>query len=107
MEYLVVDVGGSSIKHAVMNERYEIVSQGTLGGVRDAVVIVVGTGLGCGISAAPAFGRTLASELGRIYESTYAQRLGLVAPKLVTCHHRNEANLMGALYHHFNGTGKE
>ena len=56
--------------------------------------------IGGGISAAPAFGRTLASEVGRIYESTYAQRLGLAAPKLVTCQYRNEANLVGALAHH-------
>ena len=56
--------------------------------------------IGGGISAAPSFGRTLSSEVGRIYESTYAQRLGLIAPKLVTCHYRNETNLIGALYHH-------
>lgn len=56
--------------------------------------------IGGGISAAPAFGRTLASEVARIYESTYARRLGLAAPKLVTCKYRNEANLIGALAHH-------
>lgn len=65
--------------------------------------------VGGGISAAPAFGRTLASEVSRIYESTYARRLGLAAPRLLTCHYRNEANLVGALYHHINNKdeGKE
>ena len=63
--------------------------------------------IGGGISAAPAFGRALASEVARIYESAYAQRLGLVAPKLLTCQYRNEANLVGALYHHVNNKGRE
>ena len=32
MNYLGIDVGGSSIKHAVMAEGYQILSQGTLDG---------------------------------------------------------------------------
>ena len=63
--------------------------------------------VGGGISAAPAFGRTLTTEVDRIYQSTYAQRLGLAAPKLLTCQYRNEANLVGALYHHINNRGEE
>ena len=56
--------------------------------------------VGGGISAAPAFGRALATEVERIYQSTYAQRLGLAAPRIVTCQYRNEANLIGALRNH-------
>lgn len=32
MNYLGIDVGGSSIKHAVMDENYQILLQGTLDG---------------------------------------------------------------------------
>ena len=63
--------------------------------------------IGGGISAAPAFGRALTTEVDRIYQSTYAQRLGLIAPKLLTCQYRNEANLVGALYHHITSVGEE
>jgi hypothetical protein len=63
--------------------------------------------IGGGISAAPAFGRTLTTEVDRIYQSTFAKRLGLVAPKLLTCQYRNEANLVGALYHHINNKGEK
>ena len=94
MNYLGIDVGGSSIKHAVMDESYQILSQGTLDGRAED-------------RAAPAFGRTLATEVDRIYQSTYAQRLGLIAPKLLTCQYRNEANLVGALYHHITSEGRE
>lgn len=63
--------------------------------------------VGGGISAAPAFGRALATEVDRIYQSTFAKRLGIAAPRLVTCQYRNETNLVGALYHHINNKGEE
>lgn len=64
------------------------------------VLDVEALAVGGGISAAPAFGRALATEVERIYQSTYAQRLGLAAPRIVTCQYRNEANLIGALRNH-------
>ncbi len=56
--------------------------------------------IGGGISARPVFIQTLEREVAAIFAAETRTRLP--APQLRVCRYFNDANLLGALYHHFN-----
>ena len=68
---------------------------GALAGVENGLVLVLGTGIGGGISAAEALLPAIQAELDWLFERCTV--MPAVKPELVRCRYGNDANLIGAL----------
>lgn len=68
---------------------------GALAGVENGLVLVLGTGIGGGISAAEALLPAIQAELDWLFERCTV--MPTVKPELVRCRYGNDANLIGAL----------
>ena len=68
---------------------------GALAGVENGLVLVLGTGIGGGISAAEALLPAIQAELDWLFERCTV--MPAVKPELVHCRYGNDANLIGAL----------
>lgn len=56
--------------------------------------------LGGGISSRPAFVQTVARKVDDVFDAAAAAFIALPRPQVLACRHFNDANLVGALYHH-------
>lgn len=68
---------------------------GALAGVENGLVLVLGTGIGGGISAAESLLPAIQTELNSLFARCPV--LPMLEPELVPCHYGNDANMIGAL----------
>ena len=74
-QYLVLDIGGTFIKYAIMDREAQFIMQGKVAATS-----------------------VIAAEVNRIYDSKTS--LPYSKPEVVTCKFGNKANLIGALAFH-------
>lgn len=80
MNYLAIDFGGTAIKYALMNEKAIILEKSSV--------------------ATPGKLNHTIDDLMDVILKQYMSYIP--TPKLTTCKFFNDANLVGALYHHLN-----
>lgn len=82
MNYLVLDVGGSAIKFALMNDKVEFLEKGQVKTPKESI-------------------EEFTETIGRIfYKYLNFNKYNFVRPEVVRCKYRNDSNLIGALYHY-------